>query len=135
MYFGFALMLAQATAVTAQSPVTRIDVVPAQAEVRIGQTLRLSATARDTTGRPVPNAPIQWFGHGEGSVDSTGLVKAGYAGYVHVFAMATADSTRQVMGQAVVRVLPLPASRVEVHPAPSTLLVGARLTLSGTPYS
>ncbi len=135
MYLGFALMLAQATAVTAQSPVTRIDVVPAQAEVRIGQTLRLSATARDTTGRPIPNAPIQWFGHGEGSVDSTGLVKAGYAGYVHVFAMATGDSTRHVMGQAVVRVLPLPASRIEVHPGPSTLLAGARLTLSGTPYS
>ncbi len=134
MYFGFALMLAQATAVTAQSPVTRIDVVPAEAEVRIGQTLRLSATALDTTGRPIPNAPIQWFGHGEGSVDSTGLVKAGYSGYVHVFAMA-ADSTRHVMGQAVVRVLPLPASRIEVHPAPSTLLAGARLTLSGTPYS
>ena len=61
--------------------------------------------------------------------------EGGYAGYVHVFAMATADSTRHVMGEAVVRVLPLPASRIEVHPAPSTLLAGARLTLSGTPYS
>jgi hypothetical protein len=134
MHFGFALVLAQAAAVTAQSPVTRIDVVPAEAEVRIGQTLRLSATARDTNGHAVPNVPIQWFGHGEGSVDSTGLIKAGYAGYVHVFAMV-ADSTKHVMGQAVVRVLPLPASRIEVHPTPTTLLAGARLTLSGTPYS
>ncbi|HKH84191.1 MAG TPA: Ig-like domain-containing protein [Gemmatimonadales bacterium] len=134
MYLGFVFMLAQATT-QAPGTVTGIDVVPAQAEIAIGQTLRLSATAHDTAGRTVPNTTIRWFGHGEGSVDSTGLVKAGYAGYVHVYAMAAGDSTRHVMGEAVVRVLPLPASRIDVQPAPSKLLTGTRLTLSGVPYS
>src|SRR4051812_26691386 len=113
MYLELVLMLSQAST-QAPGAITRIDVVPAQAEVAIGQTLRLSATARDTTGRSVPNAAIRWFGHGEGSVDSTGLVTAGYAGYVHVYAMAAGDSTRHVMGEGVVRVLPLPASRIDV---------------------
>ena len=135
MYFGLAVMLAQAAAAQTPAPVTRVDVVPAHAEIPIGRTLRLSATARDTTGQPVPNVPIRWFGNGEGSVDSTGLLKAGYAGYVHVYAVAAADSTKPVVGQAVIRVLPLPASRVEIQPAPSRLLAGARVTLSGTPFS
>ena len=120
---------------TAQAPVTRVEVIPAQAEIRIGQTLRLSATARDSSGRALPNVPIRWMGHGEGSVDSTGLLKGGYAGYVHVFAMAAADSTKPVLGEAVIRVLPLPASRIQIQPAPSKLLAGTRLTLSGTPFS
>lgn len=134
MHLGLVLLLVQ-QAVQTPGPVARIDVVPAQAEVRIGQTLRLSATARDSSGRPLPNVPIMWMGHGEGSVDSTGLLKAGYAGYVHVYAMAAADSTKPVLGQAVVRVLPLPASRIDIQPSPSKLLAGTRITLAGTPFS
>ena len=113
----FALLLAQG-ATQAQAPVTRVEVTPARAEIPIGQTLRLSATARDSSGRALPNVPIRWMGHGEGSVDSTGLLKGGYAGYVHVFAMAAADSTKPVLGEAVIRVLPLPASRIQIQPAP-----------------
>src|SRR5688572_14821059 len=127
MYLGLVLLLAQQQATPAQSQVAKVDVVPAEAEVQIGQTLRLSAVARDSAGRPLPDVPIQWMGHGEGSVDSTGLIKAGYAGYVHVFAMAAADSTKPILGQATVRVLPLPTSRIEIQPAPSKLVVGTRL--------
>lgn len=134
MYLGLVLLLAQG-ATQAQSPVTRVDVTPARAEIPIGQTLRLSATARDSSGRALPNVPIRWMGHGEGSVDSTGLLKGGYAGYVHVYAMAAADSTRPVLGEAVIRVLPLPASRIQIQPAPSKLLAGTRLTLTGVPFS
>ena len=133
MHLGILLLLAQGATQT-QAPVTQVEVVPARAEVPIGQTLRLSATARDSSGRVV-DVPIRWMGHGEGSVDSTGLLKAGYAGYVHVFAVAAADSTKPVLGQAVIRVLPLPASRIEIQPAPSKLLAGTRLTLTGLPFS
>jgi hypothetical protein len=135
MYLGLVLLLAQQQATPAQSQVAKVDVVPAEAEVQIGQTLRLSAVARDSAGRPLPDVPIQWMGHGEGSVDSTGLIKAGYAGYVHVFAMAAADSTKPILGQATVRVLPLPTSRIEIQPAPSKLVVGTRLVFNGTPFS
>ena len=134
MHLGFVLLLAQG-ATQAQAPVTRVEVTPARAEIPIGQTLRLSATARDSSGRALPNVPIRWMGHGEGSVDSTGLLKGGYAGYVHVYAMAAADSTKPVLGEAVIRVLPLPASRIQIQPAPSKLLAGTRLTLTGIPFS
>jgi hypothetical protein len=135
MYLGLVLLLAQQTATQAPSQVAKVDVVPAEAEIQIGQTMRLSAVARDSAGRALPNIPIKWMGHGEGTVDSTGLLKAGYAGYVHVYAMAAADSTKPILGQATVRVLPLPASRIEIQPAPSKLLVGSRLALNGTPFS
>ncbi len=134
MYLGLVLLLAQ-TAPQTESTVSQVDVIPAQAEVQIGQTLRFSATARDSAGRELPNVPIRWMGSGEGSVDSTGLLKAGYAGYVHVYAMAAADSTKPVFGRAVIRVLPLPTSRIEIQPTPSKLVTGMRLTLAGTPYS
>ncbi len=134
MYLGLVLLLAQGVAPT-QAVVTQVEVIPAQAEIAIGQTLRLSATARDASGRALPAVPIRWMGHGEGSVDSTGLLKAGYAGYVHVYAVAAADSTKPVLGQAVIRVLPLPATRIEIQPAPSKLLAGTRLTLTGVPFS
>ena len=134
MHLGLVLLLAQGAA-QAQAPVTRVEVTPAKAEIPIGQTLRLSATARDASGRALPDVPIRWMGHGEGSVDSTGLLKAGYAGYVHVYAVAAADSTQPVLGEAVIRVLPLPASRIEIQPAPSKLLAGTRITLAGAPFS
>jgi hypothetical protein len=97
MYLGLVLLLVQQTATQAPSQVAKVDVVPAEAEVQIGQTLRLSAVARDSAGRPLQNVPIKWMGHGEGSVDSTGLLKAGYAGYVHVYALAAADSTKPIL--------------------------------------
>lgn len=134
MYLGLVLVLAQG-ATQPQAPVTQVEVTPARAEIPIGQTLRLSATARDASGRALPDVPIRWMGHGEGSVDSTGLITAGYAGYVHVFAVAAADSTKPVLGEAVIRVLPLPASRIEIQPAPAMLLAGTRLALTGVPFS
>ncbi len=134
MHLGLLLLLAQ-TAAPAQSSVSQVDVVPAQAEVQVGQTLRLSATVRDSAGRELRGVPIHWMANGEGSVDSTGLLKAGYAGYIRVHAMVAADSTRPVLGQSVIRVLPLPASRIEIQPAPSKLLTGTRMTLAGVPFS
>jgi hypothetical protein len=135
MYLGLVLLLAQQQVSPPPSQVAKVDVTPAEAEVQIGQTLRLSAVARDSNGRPLPEVPIKWMGHGEGSVDSTGLIKAGYAGYVHVYAMAAADSTKPILGQATVRVLPLPTHRIEVQPAPSKLVAGTRLLFTGTPFS
>ncbi len=135
MFLGVVLLLAQQAAAQPQSPVARIDIVPAESEVQIGQTVRLTATARDSAGRPLPGAAIQWLASGEGDVDSTGLVTTGYAGFVRVTAVAAADSVSPILGQAVVRVLPLPAARIDIQPAPARMLAGTRLTLTATPYS
>jgi len=119
------------------SPVVKVEITPAGGELQIGQTLQLSARALDASGQPVPNARIYWFvGSDNGEVDSTGLVTAGYAGPLRVGAVAAVmGSQGQQIGFAVYRILPEPPARVEVTPAPSKLVAGTRLTLSGTAYS
>jgi len=118
------------------APVARIEVSPANAEIQIGQSVRLSARALDAQGKEVPGVKLNWFsGGGEGQVDSTGLVTGGYAGYVRVTAVAPVPGGRPVFGQARVRVLPLPAARLELTPRPTRLAVGTRLTLTGQSYS
>ena len=97
--------------------IARVEILPAQPEIRIGQTLQLTARALDASGTPVPGARVIWFGNGEGSVDSTGLVRGGFRGAIQVVAMATAPGSRRVVGEARVKVLPAPASAVRRAPS------------------
>jgi hypothetical protein len=137
MVLGILFALVQQPAAPQQpSPITSVEVTPATGSIQIGQTLALSVRALDQDGKPVPNAVIQFFaGGGEGSVDSTGIVTGGYQGRVHVTVMASLPGTRPTMGEANIQVLPLPAARIELEPAPSQLLAGTQLTLEGTAYS
>ena len=119
-----------------QATVAKVEITPTNAEIQVGQSVRLSARALDAQGNPVPGARLNWFsGGGEGSVDSTGLVTAGYTGYVRVTAVASGSGGRPVFGQATVRVMPLPIARIDISPRPTRLAVGSRLTLRGTGYS
>lgn len=118
------------------APVAKVEVSPANAEIQIGQSVRLSARALDAQGKEVPGVKLNWFsGGGEGQVDSTGLVTGGYTGYVRVTAVAPVPGGRPVFGQARVRILPLPAARLELTPRPARLAVGTKLTLTGQVYS
>jgi hypothetical protein len=117
------------------SPIARVEILPAQPELRIGETLQLQARVLDGSGAVVPGARVLWFGSGEGSVDSTGLVRGGFRGTVQVVAMALAPGSRRVVGEARVKVLPAPAARLAVEPATARLAIGSRLTLRGTPLS
>ncbi|MDX2121470.1 MAG: Ig-like domain-containing protein [Gemmatimonadota bacterium] len=120
----------------AQTPIARVEVTPATPEVTVGQTLQLSARALDGAGQVVSGARIQWFGDGEGNVDSMGVVTGGYQGYIQVTAAASvAGMPRPVFGFARVRVLPGGPVRVAVPALAGPLLVGSRLTLSATAYS
>jgi uncharacterized protein YjdB len=137
MVLGLLLALVQQPAqAAAPSPISRVDVVPATADIEIGQTVKLSAHALDAAGKEIPGARVRWFsGGGEGAVDSTGLVTGGYQGYIRVTAVASVDSSRPAFGEAVIKVRPLAASRVEVASAPTRVLVGTRLTLQAAAYS
>lgn len=130
-------LVQQPTQAAPASPIARVEVTPARAEIQIGQTVRLTGRALDASGQPVPGARIAWFaGGGEGSVDSTGLVVGGYTGTVHVRAVASLPGTPgNSFGESVIRVLPAPPARIEVRPAVSRLATGTRLTLSGIAYS
>src|SRR3989442_2134109 len=85
---AFALLLQQPAA-PASFPVAKVEITPSVAEVEVGQRVQLSARAFDASGQPVRNATIEWFVASDvGSVDSTGLVSGGYAGFARVAAGA-----------------------------------------------
>src|SRR2546429_9376380 len=94
MHLAVLFALLQHPAAPAAFPVSRVEITPPAAEIEIGQTVRLAARALDVHGQPVTGAAIAWYSGGtEGDVDSTGLVKGGYNGYVRV--TAGADIPRQ----------------------------------------
>src|SRR5881398_306403 len=137
MHVAVVFALLQQPAAPASFPVTKVEITPPAAEIEIGQTVRLAARALDARGQPVADAKIAWLSGGtEGDVDSTGLVKGGYHGYVRVTAVAYLPGQQgQVFGDALIHVLPEPAARIDVTPAPAKVVAGTRLTLAGVALS
>ena len=135
MHLALLLTLAQQS--VAQAPaIARVEVTPATAEVRLGQTLQMAARAFDAAGRPVEGARFQWFNAGgAGEVDSTGLVSGTYVGNVRVTAAASVARGGNVFGNSVVKVVPQAATRIEIGSAPSRMVAGSRVTLVPATYS
>src|SRR5437762_3119120 len=121
-------------------PIARVDIRPAAYALKVGDTLRLSATAYDSAGKAVDGVVFAWFTSGgffEGKVDSTGLVSAGATGTLNVSAVARIPGRqiRPTIGLARITVLPLPAARIEVTPRPRRMLAGTSLVLEAEPYA
>src|SRR5437660_4145325 len=138
MHVGLFLTLLQQPAAPppAPFPVARVEVTPAAGELRIGQTLKVTARALDAGGTPVATAQFFYFSNDQGHVDSTGVVTAGYAGVVRVTAVAVVPGTHgQAFGFAVFTVPTESATRVAIAPEPGKLVTGTHLTLVGTAYS
>src|SRR6058998_717311 len=138
MYLAVLFTLLQQPSAPAPSfPVTKVEITPPTAEIQVGQTVQLAARALDGHGQPVSTAKIAWFSGGtEGDVDSTGLVKGGYNGYVRVTAVAYIPGQKdQVFGDVLIHVLPEAAARIDIAPAPAKVVAGTRLTLAGAAYS
>src|SRR3989454_4353669 len=127
-------------ALTLPQPIARVDVKPAEYALPVGDTVRLHATAYDSSGQAMPQAVIRWFASGgrfEGTVDSTGLVSAGATGTLNVAAVATLKEqiVRPTIGIARITVLPPPAAKLAVVPRPARMLAGTSLTLEAVPYA
>ncbi|HWA56612.1 MAG TPA: Ig-like domain-containing protein, partial [Gemmatimonadales bacterium] len=136
MLHALLLVLAQAQQQGPASPIAKVEVSPPAAEVEVGQTLQLGVRVLDQAGKPIPNARVQWFdGGGQGAIDSTGLLTAGYQGKILVTAVASVSGGRPTFGRATVTVKPEAASRVVIDPVATRLLAGTRLSLTGTAYS
>ncbi|MEZ4412788.1 MAG: Ig-like domain-containing protein [Gemmatimonadales bacterium] len=89
MLLALALMFQQ---VPVPTPVASVTIRPADAAVTVGDTLRLTAQAFDSAGRPLADVRTRWFLSGlqfEGTVDSTGLVTAGAVGALRVTVLAS----------------------------------------------
>ncbi len=115
-------------------PVARVEITPAAAAIKVGDTIRLAAAAFDSSGARLDAVRLFWFmsgGRFEGQVDSLGLVTAGATGTLNVTAAAlvAGQAGRPTLGFAQVSVLPLPAARVAVEPQPTRALAGTSRSL------
>jgi hypothetical protein len=138
MVLGLLLLLQQqpATPATPASGIAKVEITPATTEVPVGQAVQLQARALDANGAVVPNARIIWNADGEGTIDANGLVRGAFRGPLRVTVMATVPGkTGRVVERLNLRVVPQPASRIVIAPAPERVLVGTRLSLVGTSYS
>ena len=122
-----------------RSPIARVAVIPAEAAVQVGDTLRVRAVAYDSAGKEMSNVRVRWFhslGNFEGSVDSSGLVTGGSTGTIVASAVVSPRSGgRPVTASARVTVLPPPAARIAIEPAVSRLYTGQSVILAATPYA
>jgi hypothetical protein len=120
------------------SPIAKVVVTPTQRAVTVGDSLQLQAEPVDVSGQRVLGATIRfvpagaWF---EGSVDSTGLVRAGAVGILPVTAVAMVPGTRPVVERVEIRMVPGAVERIAIAPRVTRLVVGQRLRLAAQPYS
>lgn len=123
----------------APSPIASLQVSPGtKVSMTAGDTLRLRTVALDAAGKPVDGATIKYVAGGgrfEGKVDSTGLIESGSTGALGVSVIASVPGTKPVVEKVDVRMLPGPATRIDVAPAVGRMVVGQRLRMTATSYS
>lgn len=120
------------------SRIARIVVSPVQMVVNAGDTLRLTAEARDADNRVIPGVQFRWNGTGayfEGRVDQTGLVTSGSTGTLPVAVVAILPGEAPKVERFEVKMVAGPAARIAITPAPERLVPGQRIRLSGEVYS
>lgn len=132
--------LQQPQPVALRAPViAKVVIQPADVAVQVGDTVRLTATAFDSSGGPIRDVTVAWFqagGRFEGRVDSAGLVLAGSVGSLTVSALvAPRLGGSPTTAFARVTILPRPASRISIEPAVTRLYAGQSITLKAVPYS
>src|SRR6266516_407141 len=111
-------------------PVASVAVAPATASVRVGQTVQLTATPKDSAGGTLTGRVVTWGSNNTSvaTVSGSGLVTSVAAGT----ATLTATSDGQAGSSAVTATL-LPVASVAISPATATILVGQGLQLTATP--
>jgi hypothetical protein len=124
----------------AQAPeIARIVVSPASRTMTAGDTLRLTAEARDAQGNVMPGVTFRYRLGGsarfEARVDSLGLVTAGSTSTLPVTVTATLPGARPKFEVIEIKALPGPATSIDVAPAAARLVAGQRLRVTGRAFS
>ena len=119
-----------------RSPIARVVVQPVEAAVVANDTIRLTATAYDSSGAEIKNVRVSWATSGgffEGKVDSTGLVTGGATGTINVgVSVRPLGGGRPMVAVARVTVLPPPAARIEIEPRFERVYAGQTIPLTAT---
>ncbi len=119
--------------------IARIIVSPASRSMTAGDTLRLTAEARDAAGRVIPGVVFRYrlgpAARFEGRVDSLGLVTAGSTATLPITVTATLAGARPKFETIEIRALPGPASRIALSPANAKLITGQRIRATARVFS
>ncbi|QDG52672.1 tandem-95 repeat protein [Persicimonas caeni] len=115
--------------------IVSVQLSPATADLAIGGSLQLEATALDADGNPVSTALFEWRSSDPdiADVDGRGIVTGELLGTVTVSARSVQNP--EIEGFAEITVVEGEVASVEVAPNPSTLFVGETATFQATAFS
>jgi uncharacterized protein YjdB len=110
-------------------PVASVRLQPDQADVAVGATLQLSASALDGNGTAMPDRAIAWTTSDAAvaSVNGSGLVTGVAAGTATITAVSEGKSSNATVTVSQV------VARVDVNPASASLVAGQSRQLVATP--
>src|SRR5438093_10185097 len=119
-----------ATITVTNVPVATVTVAPTSANLQTGQTVQLTATARDASGNVLSGRVITWSSSSSSvaSVNGSGLVTGAGAGSATITATSEGQS-----GTSGVTVTFVPVASVTVNPASASVQVGQTVQLTATP--
>jgi hypothetical protein len=126
---------AAAPAAASKPRLARIVVTPLRRVVTAGETLQLSAEARDEAGNLVEGVQFRFSQTGayfEGSLTSGGLVTAGSTGVMPAAVAAILPGEPPKVERFEIRMVPGPAARIAIAPVPTRLVPGQRLRVEAT---
>jgi len=110
-------------------PVASVTVSPASSSLRVGATVQLSATTKDSAGTVLTGRSVTWSSNvpAVATVSVNGLVLGVAAGSATITATSEGKS-----GSAAITVTVVPVASVTLSPASASLRVGAKVQLSAT---
>ena len=120
------------------SRIARIIVSPVQKVVMAGDSLRLTAEARDANNNIIPDVQFRFSATGarfEGNISQTGLVTSGSTGTLPGAVVGIIPGEAPKTERFEVKMVAGPASRIAITPAPAKLVPGQRIRLTGEVYS
>ena len=121
------------------SPIAKLVITPGTNVTMPAQdTLRLTALALDSAGKPVPGVRTTFVGNGayfEARVDPSGLIQSGSTGAFNVLVTASFPGTRPVREVVKVNMVAGPATRIALSPAVTSVIAGQRLRLDAKVFS
>ncbi|HEX6315728.1 MAG TPA: Ig-like domain-containing protein [Gemmatimonadaceae bacterium] len=124
------LLVSPIAAQTGNQGIARLRITPAVREVAVGDSLRLRVEALDARGNVIPGVAVRFTAQGgrfQGSVDSSGVIRAGAPGTMPIAILATSPNSAPHAEKIEVRLLPGPAARITMAPSVTTLVAGQRL--------
>src|SRR5436190_10189456 len=119
-----------ATVAVTNVPVATVTAAPTSANLQTGQTVQVTATARDASGNVLTGPVITWSGSNTAAatVTGSGLVTGAGAGSATITATSEGQS-----GTSSVTVTFVPVASVTVTPPSASVQVGQTVQLTATP--